>query len=113
VTSSPPPTRGPRRPRPPVAVAPMAISTENVLAIGGLTPRKFREALAAHPTVERSKFGHTLIVTPAAFAELLERLRVTEGDDAADGEQDQGEDDDDQPTSVDDVLAKLGKERIA
>jgi hypothetical protein len=112
VSSSPAPKRGPRRPRPPIAVAPMAVSTENVLAIAGLTPRKFREALAAYPDVERSRLGHTVLVTPQAFGELLERLRVTEGDDAPD-EQDQGEDDDDQPTSVDDVIRKLGKERIA
>ena len=102
------PKRGPRRPRPPIAVAPLAISTETCLQLGGITGRKMRDALARFPDVPRSRMGHTLLVTPEAFAELLERTRVTEGDVA-----NQGEDEDDQPRSVDDLLRKLGKERVA
>lgn len=102
--------RGPRRPRPPIAVAPLAISTETCLALGGITDRKMRDALARYPNVPRSRIGHTLLVTPEAFAELLELTRVAEGDVAG---ADQVEDDDDQPSSVDDVLRKLGKERVA
>jgi hypothetical protein len=69
-----------------------------------------RDALARYPNVPRSRIGHTLLVTPEAFAELLELTRVAEGDVAG---ADQVEDDDDQPSSVDDVLRKLGKERVA
>jgi hypothetical protein len=101
--------RGPRRPRPPIAVAPLAISTETCLQLGGITDRKMRDALARYPEIARSRIGHTLLVTPEAFAELLERTRVTEGDVAG---VDQVEDDD-QPTSVDDVLRRIGKERVA
>ena len=97
-----------RRPRPPIAVAPLAISTENSLQLGGLQPRKFRDALARCPEIPRSRIGHTLLVTAEAFGELLDRLRVTDG-----GEVDahQGEEDD-QPKSIDDVLRMLGKERV-
>jgi hypothetical protein len=98
------------RTRPSVAVAPLAISTENCLAVGGITPRKLREALAAHPDIPRSRLGHTLLVEPAHFHELLERLRV--GDDEAEGLDDHDEDDD-APRTVDDVLARVGLERVA
>lgn len=108
MSTSPSSPRGPRRPRPPIAVAPLAISTETCLQLGGITDRKMRDALSRFPDVPRSRIGHTILVTPEAFAELLERTRVTEGD--ANELADQSEDDD-QPKSVDDVLRKLGKER--
>jgi hypothetical protein len=98
-------------PRPPIAVAPLAISTENCLLIGGIVSRKLRELLAQHPDVPRSRAGHTIIVEASHFYALLERVRVPERE----SEQREARDDenDDQPTSVDDVLARLGKERIS
>ncbi len=94
------------RPRQPIAVFPLAIGTENCLNVGGITPRKLREALAAHPDVPRSRLGHTLIVEPQHFLLLLEKLRVA-GDDTEDTKESDG-----QPETVDGVLSALGKERV-
>jgi len=95
------------RPRPAVTVAPLAISTETCLQLGGLTDRKLRDLLVRYPDVPRSRVGHTLLLTPEAFAELLRRTRV-----AADGESIDvtSDDDSDQPETVGAVLAALGKE---
>jgi hypothetical protein len=68
-----------------------------------------RELLAAHPDVPRSRIGHTLIVTADDFYRLLELTRVVDGEtDAPEVDRD-----DDQPRSVDDVLRRIGKERVA
>ena len=96
-------------PRPPIAVAPLAISTETCLQLGGLQPRKFRDALARFPQIPRSRDGHTLLVTASAFAELLDLLRVSDGEEVG---ADQAEEDDDQPKSIDDVLRRIGRERV-
>jgi hypothetical protein len=64
------------RTRSPVAVMPLAVSTETCLQLAGIVPRKFREALAAYPDIPRSQFGHTVVVAADAFTELLARLEV-------------------------------------
>jgi hypothetical protein len=101
------PTRN-LRPRPAVAVAPLAVSTENSLAVAGVPPRRLRELLAAHPEVPRARAGHLTIVTAEDFFALLERLRVVD-ESAGPASTDEG--DGAQPETVDGVLRALGKER--
>jgi hypothetical protein len=48
-------------------------------------------------------------VTASAFAELLDLLRVSDGEEVG---ADQAEEDDDQPKSIDDVLRRIGRERV-
>jgi hypothetical protein len=99
------------RPRTPIAVAPTAISTENCLSVAGVMPWKFREALDEHPDIPRSRIGHTVIVAASDFLSLLERLRVDAVPDENHVEPaHQGDEDEGQPRSVDDVLAKIGRE---
>jgi hypothetical protein len=93
------------KPRPAIAVAPVAISDLNCEAVGGLKPWKFRALLATHTDIPRSRDGHTLIVLVAHFYELLDRLRVD-----ANAAEPVDVPDDDQPMSIDDVLARVGRE---
>jgi hypothetical protein len=95
------------RPRTPIVVAPLAISTENCIAVGGLVPHKFRAAADRFPDIPRSRLGHTLLMQPEHFAELLERLRVDAGAEHA-----VGDDDDAQPTTAAAVLRELGRELV-
>jgi hypothetical protein len=98
------------RPRPVVVVAPLAVSTETCLQLGGIMPHKLRALLTAHPDIPRSQVGHTLIVEPEHFRELLARLRVEADDDAADVDDEPG---DDVPTTPEAVMRRLGRERVA
>jgi hypothetical protein len=94
------------RPRQPVVVAPVAISTENCLAVAGLQPRKLRELLDEHKDIPRSRAGHTVLVAIEDFRQLLDRMRVGEtGEDVASDERDE-----DEPRSVGDVLRRAGRE---
>ena len=95
------------KPRAPIAVSPVCITTENSLQVAGLPPRKLREALAMHPEIPRSRLGQTLLVSAEAFGQLLERLRVG----GAEAPVTTGEDDA-EPTA-DELLARLGRRRTA
>jgi hypothetical protein len=94
-------TRGPAKPKPAIIVAALTVSTENCLSVAGLPPRKFRQALAAHPDIPRSRIGTTLIVTTEHFRELLARLASESSEEHA-GEED-----------GDDILARAGLTRVA
>jgi hypothetical protein len=97
------------KPRPALAVVPLAVSTETCFELAGIRPRKLREALAVHPDVPRSRLGHTTIVTAEAFATLLERLSV---DDVGAPEASSDETADDEPTCAQ-LLSRVGRVRAA
>ena len=89
---------------------PSFVSDETCFAVLGIVARKFRERIV--PECERvTRIGHTVVVELSEAERAMRELGATT--EAEGTEQDQGEDDDDQPTSVDDVLRRIGKERIA
>jgi hypothetical protein len=98
----------PTKPRPPIVVRPSFVSDETTFAVLGITPRKFREQVV--PKCERvSRIGHTVAVE-LEEAERVMRSLAAAGDEPA---IDLTHEDDDQPTTPDAVLARIGKERVA
>jgi len=97
-------------PRPQVAVAPLFISQETAYPLLGITPRKFLEIVVPRCAGHVIRLGKTVLV-PTAVVET--RLREMADRDAGSGPLQTSDEalDDDQPTSVDDVLARIGKER--
>ena len=100
------------RPRPPIVVSPLAVTTDNCLAIAGLTPRKFRELLDANPQVRRVRVGHTLLVQSAHLSALLDVLELDVRD-AADPEGNDDAGDETREPTCDELLARIGRRRTA
>ena len=94
------------RPRPAVVVRPSYVSDETCFAVLGIVPRKFREQLV--PLCEQAtRLGHTVAV-PLDEAEQAMRTLAATPD--ADDEQTSDERDEDEPTSVADVMRRAGRE---
>jgi hypothetical protein len=103
-------TRGPSSPRPSVVVRPSFVSNETALAIGGIVARKFIERIVPRCR-EVTRLGHTVMVSIDEFERVVRELGQC-ADDARKIELAE-EHDDDQPTSIDDVLGRIGRERVA
>jgi hypothetical protein len=94
------------RPRAPMALRVSFVSQENCLAILGIVPRKFREVIVprcAHVT----RIGKTALVPIDEAEQAVMDLGTCVEPEAG---HDQGDDDEGQPRSVDDVLARIGRE---
>lgn len=89
--------------RPPIVVRPLFVSQDSAFALLGITARKFLELVA--PRCERvTRLGKSVLVSVDEAERVVGSMAVDSGD----GEP--VERDDDQPQSVDQVLAALGKE---
>jgi hypothetical protein len=77
VKDEPKKARGPRLPRPPLAaVSPLLVSTRTLAEWTRIPDRNFREVLARHPEIDRSRLGRELLLAPESVRQLLEVLRV-------------------------------------
>lgn len=63
-------TRRQLRPKPPISIAPVLVSDETCFAVVGLTPRRFRELVDAHPQLPRIAHGRRLLVPASALLAL-------------------------------------------
>jgi hypothetical protein len=95
------------RPKPAVVVAPISFSDETCFAVVGVTPRRLRQLIERH-TIPHARDGKRVIVDADDWRRAMASLAAGGGAPANDlvGH------DDDQPTSADAVLAKLGR-RVA
>jgi hypothetical protein len=98
------------RPRPSVVVRPSYISNETCFAIGSIVARKFVE-LIVPKCHEVTRLGRTVMVPIDEFERVVRELGQVDVD-AGEGESAEGPADD-EPRSVDDVLRRIGKERVA
>ncbi len=105
--SSVEPRRRSLTPSPPLAVAPLIVTDRTCFALVGLTDRQLRDLLAKHPEIPRRVEGHRVLV---AAADLVAFVRAVASPDLA--ALPPPETDDDQPSDVDAVLAKLGRRRV-
>jgi hypothetical protein len=98
------------RPRPAVVLRPSYVSDATCFAILGITPRKFRERIV--PRCERvSRLGHTVAVELEEAERAMRALSSSPDEEAIDLTRD--DDEDDQPQTPDEFLARLGRERVA
>lgn len=89
-----------------IVVAPVAISDRTCAAMTGLEPRDFR-ALVARLGVRHVAKGRRLVVLVADFVAALERGGIDGAAPLAPPADDEG------PASVDQLLERLGRKRIA
>jgi len=92
------------RPKPTVVVAPISFSDENCFVVAGVTPRRLRQLIERH-TIPHVRDGKRVIVDADDWRRAMASVATS---DAAPVNDVVG-DDDDQPTSADAVLAKLGR----
>lgn len=97
------------KPREPVQLAPIAVSQLTCLAVLGIDERRFRETFGDHPKATR--VGKLLVLDVADVRDALRSMRSTEtANDAAPSAEVEP---DDGPRDVDDVLARLGRQRAS
>jgi len=99
-----------KKPRAPLAVAPLYISQETAPALLGITGRKFLEQVVPRCQGQVTRLGQTAMVPADVVVACLARLAANDGDD--DQPDAQSVADDDEPQGVDAVLRRLGKERV-
>jgi hypothetical protein len=98
----------PRTPRPPLAVRPSFVSQETSFAVLGLPPRKFLEALVPRCQDDVVRIGRTVLLPIEAAEAALRSLRAEAS--VTVQEEERG---DEQPESVDAVLASVNMKRSA
>lgn len=102
------PRKRPLRPKQTAAlVANPATISDLTCHVHGLEARQFRE-LVAREEIPHVRIGRRLVVRTEAFLAALERLETAP---PASGVELLDDDEDDQPTSADAVLASLGRVR--
>ena len=97
----------PRTPRPSVVVRPSFVSQETAFTVLGLTPRKFLDVLVPRCRADVVRVGRTVLL-PTEVAEVA--LRSLTGGRATTVPEREG-DDDEQPATVDAILASVGMHR--
>ena len=96
-----------RTPRPPVVVRPSFVSQETAFTVLGLTSRKFLDVLVPRCRADVVRVGRTVLL-PTEVAEVA--LRSLTGDHAT-ATPEHDADDDEQPVTVDSILASVGMHR--
>jgi len=93
-----------RRPRPPIVVRPSYVSDETCFAVLGILPRPFRERIV--PRCKRvARIGRRVVVELDEVERVMRSLST--GGDEADNEAAI----DDDPSTADEVLRRLGRVR--
>lgn len=94
-----------------LAVAPVTVTDLTCAQVLGLEPRPYRELLARE-RVPHAKIGRRVVARIEDVLEALDRLRIAQADASAHaGVRDEEEHEADEPSSVADVLARLGRGR--
>jgi hypothetical protein len=94
------------RPRPAIVVRPSFVSDATCFAVLGIVPRKFREQLV--PLCEHvTRLGQTVAVPLDEAEQSMRKLAATPD---SDDEQTSDARDEDEPTSVADVMRRAGRE---
>lgn len=94
------------RPRQPLALAAATVSQLTCLSLLGVDPRRYLDHLVPLCGDEIARLGRLRVVPMDVAVEALRRL-AARGEGPADDEFE----DTDEPRSVDDVLAQIGRER--
>jgi hypothetical protein len=97
--------RRPRTPRASIVVRPSFVSQETAFTVLGLAPRKFLDVLVPRCRADVVRVGRTVLL-PTEVAEVA--LRSLTADRATTPEHN---DDDEQPATVDAILASVGMHR--
>lgn len=95
------------KPKAVASVLPVTVSQLTCFEVFGVDPRRFLEFLRQHPEIPRMHIGKLVLVEPAGWCAGLKPSHrpVDPRDEPADPP-------DEHITSVDEVLRKLGRERV-
>jgi hypothetical protein len=99
------------KPRPALVVRASYVSQETCFAVLGITARKFLDVIVPK-CAGVARLGRTAVVPLDEAERVLAAMALDEAPEA-DDRVEPDEDDDEQPTTADEVLRRLGKERVA